>query len=260
MNRHCVRGWMMLTTKILQHCMHKLHLLLSAKPKGEFMFKPVLSGLLVISVSAMLVTKANAILCPTGTRQIGGSCVAVPKGVLLDVVAQGQGCHEDNSFASVLTPLPGDSSFSGLVFCSNKPGNIPQGEPVGGFLTSNLEDVDAVAAINDKQECKGQLILNATRTELTMLNSSCRRGQVAVDFVPLEFESDICITDDPFALCTDPIDSLKAVCVHPNPASIQFDRTTQTVVGDAFECDRCPGNDCHPCVTDGDLNGTCPDL
>jgi hypothetical protein len=224
------------------------------------MFKLVLSGLLVISVSAMLVTETNAIICPPNQIPLGGTCKALPKGVKLDVLAQGRGCHVGNSFASVLTPLPGDSTFSVLVFCATKPGNIPQGVPVGGFLTSNLASVNAIASIDNQQQCTGQLIVNATQADLQQLNSSCRKGQVAADVVPLEFQWNLCITDDPTALCVDPIDSLRIVCVHPNPASIQFDKATQKVVGDPFECDRCSGGDCTPCVTGGALNGTCPDL
>jgi hypothetical protein len=224
------------------------------------MFKRSLRCLLSISVVAVLVTEANAILCPTGTRAVGGSCVAVPKGVLLNVVAQGEGCKEDNFFASVLTPLPNEPSFSGLVFCGNKPGGTPQGTPVGGFLASNLDAVDAIDQINNKQECKGEILVMATEDELTQLNSSCRKGHVAVDFVPLEFQWNLCITEDPDARCDAPIDSLMIVCVHPNPGSIRFDKATQRVVGDPFECDRCPGGDCTPCVTDGELNGSCPNL
>jgi hypothetical protein len=217
-------------------------------------------SLFCITAIAMVVTEVNAILCPTGTRNVGGSCVAVPKGVLLDVVAKGQGCKEDNFFASVLTPLPGEDFFSGLVFCGNKPGGTPQGTPIGGFLRSDLEAVNGIDQINNKQECKGEILVNATQDQLTLLNPSCRKGHVAVDFVPLEFQWNLCITDDPTALCDDPIDSLGIVCVHPNPGSIRFDKATQRVVGDPFDCDRCPGGDCTPCVTDGALNGSCPDL
>ena len=224
------------------------------------MFKRSLRCLLGISVIAVLVTEANAVLCPTGTRNVGGSCVAVPKGVLLDVVAQGQGCHEGNFFASVLTPLPGADSFSGLVFCGTKAGTTPQGRPVGGHLASDLKAVADVEEITNKQECKGELIVNATDEQLPLLNSSCRPGQVAVDFVPLQFQWNLCITDTPEALCVDPIDSLQIVCIHPNPSSIRFDKATQTVVGGPFNCDRCPGGDCTPCVTNGTLNGSCPDL
>jgi len=226
------------------------------------MFKLVLSGLLVISVSTMLVTETNAIICPTGTRATTfGTCIAFPKGVLLNVVAQGQGCKVDNFFAAKITPLPNNVTFNGLVFCANKPGNIPQGVPVGGFSASDLLTINSIDAIANKQECKEQLILNASQEDLQDLSAFCRQGQVAVDVVPLNFQVNMCITDDPAnSQCVNPIDSFTAVCVHPNPANIKFDKAKQMVVGDAFACDRCPGDNCAPCVTNGALNGSCPDL
>src|SRR5437016_8415996 len=112
-----LRRWVQTETR-------RSHTTIRDTPSGDFKFNRGIRGLLCISVIVMLVTEANAGLCPVGYTYIGGKCYKT-KGVdcEVDLKRLGNVAQHPKSLDCTISP-----SGQGVLFCGNKASNQPPGQ------------------------------------------------------------------------------------------------------------------------------------
>jgi hypothetical protein len=170
---------------------------------------------------------------PTGFRYIGGACYYV-KGVEIEAEVNHTGRtpqKDGKTFAADINV----TGSTGIVFCVNKPGKQPPGQklvPVdsGDTLSCSTAVTNVVSSLNGgtgKAVCTALL----TATDLSFYSQYCPSGQVAIDFVPISFLSDVTYSDD-----AGTIESARHSCSLPNPETLQWDRTTNRPERRAYDC------------------------
>jgi hypothetical protein len=195
-------------------------------------------GLGFFSLLALFATDAHA-GCPppTGFRYIGGACYYV-KGVEIEAEVNHTGSltKDPKTFAADITV-----QGNGILFCKNKAGNQPPGQkivPVPNVIEMNcLSSVTNVVSNKNggtaNVVCTAKLIRSNPPTEddLSLFDAFCASGQVAVDFVPIKFLSDVT-----YDATTGNIESARHSCDLPNPETLRWDRAADRPERRAYDC------------------------
>jgi hypothetical protein len=169
---------------------------------------------------------------PTGFRYIGGACYYV-KGVEIEAEVNHTGprpSKDGKAFSADITPGP-----QGIVFCANRPGHQPPGQrivpvPSGQVLSCSNNVTNVVSSINGGTAtvtCTASLI----GEPLAFYNQYCPSGQVAVDFVPITFSSNVKYSDD-----KGDIETAQHTCQLPFPETLEWDRATNRPERRQFDC------------------------
>ena len=256
------------------------------------MLKRSIIGSLVIIVTTLLVTEANAVICPTTKFQcdlngdgiketcrytaLGGTCLLSPASVLIQMSANQLNTNNDGGQIQAeisALPSPAPSILPGLVLCATKSGQDPWGSveaEISGQLTLTGEAPVIVSAATTAATFEAKLDDPALRT----LDQFCG-GHVAVDFVPFSFTLVLSIVNPDGTVDSQGNNSIAAACVHPDPDSVGLvtqGRNKGAITGGPYECDLCPFVDlngdriadvsgCASCVNaDGSLNESCQPL
>ena len=189
-------------------------------------------GLGFFSLLALFATDAHA-GCPppTGFRYIGGACYYV-KGVEIEAEVNHTGMKPQKDGKTFAGNIDVTGS-TGIVFCVNKPGKQPPGQklvPVNSGQTL-LCSTPVTNVVSSQNGGTGKAVCTALVTDLSFYNQYCPIGQVAIDFVPISFLSDVTYSDDAGV-----IESAKHSCNLPSPETLQWDRTTNRPERRQYEC------------------------
>jgi hypothetical protein len=200
----------------------------------QLIARPILVlGFAFIGLLSFFVSAAEA-ACPppTGFRYIGGSCYFV-KGVEIEAEVNhtGQKPQKDHKTFSANIDVTGST---GILFCVNKPGKQPPGQkivpvPAGQTLSCSSAVTNVVS---NQDGGTGQVVCTAQVPNLSNFDQHCSSGQVAIDFVPISFLSDVTYSDD-----NGTIESAKHSCTLPSPETLQWDRATNRPERRPYDCE-----------------------
>jgi hypothetical protein len=196
-----------------------------------FILLPTILGFAVFGVLALASEAHAGCPPPTGFRYIGGACYYV-KGVEIDAEVNHTGNLNKDPKTFSADIAVGDT---GIVFCKNKAGKQPPGQkivPVQNPVTMNCST--AVSNVVSNQNggtanvvCTAKLV----GPDLAAFDSFCASGQVAADFVPITFLSDV-----KYDGSTGNIESANHSCTLPNPETLAWDRAADRPERRAYDC------------------------
>lgn len=196
-------------------------------------------GFSVFGLVALFASDAQACPPPTGFRYVGGSCYRV-KGIELtaEVNHAGNPKKEPKTLSADFTPIGLNQGQEpiGVLFCVNRPGHQPPGQrlvPVPPQVQMGCSaKVTNLVSPNDGGTAEVVCTSKLTRTELQFFDSFCSSGQVAIDFVPIRFLSDVRYAKDDETL----IEEARHDCVLPSPETLAWDRKLGRPEPREFEC------------------------
>lgn len=210
-------------------------------PRGGLKLRPRISALglgLIAGLMAVFVTEANA-GCPppTGFRSIGGTCYFT-QGV--DIVAEvnhtGQLQQHPKSFDGFIQP-----EGTGVLFCGTKFVGKPH-QPPGQRLVVTTKPLTCSTPIHPTDVTSTQNGGTASVTCHALLdptvlqslgNTFCSSGQVAYDYVPCKFTSEVSYIDDETS--TD-IESAKHSCSLDSCETLAWDKQRNLPELRPYEC------------------------
>jgi hypothetical protein len=207
-------------------------------PRPFIGLRVLVLGLGFFGLLALFATDAHA-GCPppTGFRYIGGACYFV-KGVEIEAEVNHTGnLKKDPKTFSADIAVVGN----GILYCKNKAGSQPPGQkivPVPNQINMNCST--SVSNVVSNQNggtanvvCTAKLIRSnpPSLDDLSLFDPFCSSGQVAADFVPITFLSDVKYDDS-----TGNIESATHSCELPFPETLRWDRAADRPERRAYEC------------------------
>jgi hypothetical protein len=213
------------------------------RPSRGFALNRRLTGLFGMSLLAIFVTEAHAIVCSTGFRLIGGSCYKV-KGVACEVDLQqlGNVTQHPKQLACNINPPPGQEGvLEGLLFCGNPASNQPPGQvpvlfscPEGSSSCfGGVTSVDPNAVKRGRTHV--QVIALPTADQLNNLAQiHCPNEKfIGLDFVPCAFSSELDLID---VETSDIDEAAKHSCSLPDCSSLTWNKKAHMPEQRDYEC------------------------
>jgi hypothetical protein len=224
---------MILTRRCMPTDTRRSHVMMRDTPNGGFKVNRGMTGLLCISVIAMLVTEASA-LCPVGYTYIGGKCYKT-KGVDCEVDLKRLGNVEQHP-KSLDCNILLSGEVAGVLFCGNPasrqpPGHVPAvfSGSFGGSTAVDPNDVDKHG------NAHVQVIAVLSDTQLgTLASQYCPNASfTGLDFVPCAFTSEVTLVNDE---TSGTIETAKDSCSLPDCQSLKWNKNTNMPEQRDYDC------------------------
>jgi hypothetical protein len=222
----------MLTRRCVQTDTRRSHSMMRDTATAAFKMNRGRNVLLCIGVIAMLVTEANAGLCPVGYTYIGGKCYKT-KGVdcEVDLKRLGNVAQHPKSLDCTISP-----SGQGVLFCGNKASNQPPGQvPVlftGTFGGATAIDPNTVDK-HGNAHVQVIAVLSQSQLDDLAIDNCPNLNFTALDFVPCAFTSQVDLVNDE---TSGNIETAKDSCSLPDCQSLKWNKKTNKPEQRDYDC------------------------